>query len=441
MTPLTRRARRSLGTGAAIALGGVFFVACMAIAGLPQLSILVGAALVFGVSIRHPQFGLVVWLLSICYLPFWFGLSKPMYLPPTSIIALLLLGAIFTRNRWILNRFDLCVLLFAVLSIAAGLTGMSRPGDVTNVVTQWVLSFLVGRLLIQRVGFDATFRIVTVLFASVGAFAVLEFFFDWNPYYEMVADNTQYLAWGRPQERGGIIRAEWAFGHSIALGCSLGMAIPIALSSSFRPAVRIVCASLLLAGTVVTFSRAGLVTALLSIVIYVLFAPSSRHRRGALPLVAVCGVAIMYFAPKVLAIYTAKGTKVSAEYRADLSQLIPSFNLLGLANGYLEPSPGVYYFEGFKSIDSTFILLGLSFGIIPLTIILIGAVAIVIRVLRREGTPAMIALASVFPALFTVALITQFGSLVWFYVGLAALTWTARANTDSTATSEAVEST
>ena len=233
-------------------------------------------------------------------------------------------------------------------------------------------------------------------------------------------DNSQYAAWGHEQDRGGIVRAEWAFGHSIALGCTLSMAVPLAWIAPTTTRVKTFQIVALALGTVASFSRAGLITLAVATALTALLYP--RGTKGSrLLLLGIAGLGAVYVVPKVQEVFAREGqlADISANYRLDLNSLLPFMNPFGLADGYFEPTRGTFYFHGFKSIDSTFILLGVSFGYIVLATVAVAAVSLVFKVLRRRGSPADVALVSVLPALFTVALITQFGSIVWFMVGMA----------------------
>lgn len=381
------------------------------------------ALLLFFASVVHPKFAVVVWLTSVCFLPFWVGVDNPFYLPASSLAGLVVLGGAFVKNPWRIGRIDIAVLLFCALCLVCGVVGLSRPGDVTNVVTQWLLSFLIGRLLVQRAGPSFTYRAIAYIFTAAAICSIIEFFLDWNPYYSWVIDNTQYLAWGHEQDRGGIVRAEWAFGHSIALGCSLAMAIPIVLACNFRSAVRTGLIALLLGGTVVSFSRSGMISAVFALLLAMLFFSSKEKTRGRLAVVLTLGAIAWFAIPKILAVFAEEGRRatISADYRLTLIDLIPSMNPLGLAKGYTEPSRGEFYFQGFKSIDSTFVLLGVSFGYFVALLALAGVVWLAWQVIRRTSSAPAISILAVVPALFTVALITQFGSVFWFFLGMLSL--------------------
>ncbi|MCT1353179.1 hypothetical protein [Gordonia sp. p3-SID1431] len=114
----------------------------------------------------------------------------------------------------------------------------------------------------------------------------------------------------------------------------------------------------------------------------------------------------------------AESNSVSSAYRLELDSLVSFMNPLGLADGYYEPVPGEYYFHGYASIDSTFIFVGVSFGWIAAMILLAGAVLVCGRIVVRRASVPDLAIASVLPALFTVAPITQFGSYLWFVIGI-----------------------
>jgi hypothetical protein len=112
----------------------------------------------------------------------------------------------------------------------------------------------------------------------------------------------------------------------------------------------------------------------------------------------------------------------SAAYRADLLTLVPQMRLLGVAEVFQVLPDGTAYFGNFRSIDSALILLGLSFGLIPLVAVAGLLVAAAVLMLRGKATPPTIALVAQLPSLATVALITQYSFFLWFICGLAVST-------------------
>ncbi|KQU45083.1 hypothetical protein ASG84_12645 [Rhodococcus sp. Leaf278] len=422
--PFTLRQNDRVVSGIAIALaiGIGAVIAPAAVGGEYVIAAIVGVLLILA-SAAHPKFAVLLWLLSACFLPFWVGVDNPFYLPASSLAGFLVLCGAFVRNPWRIGRVDTAVLLFCALCLVCGVVGLSRPGDVTNVMTQWLLSFVVGRLLVQRAGLPFTYRAIAYIFSAAALCSMVEFFFDWNPYYGWVVDNTQYLAWGHEQDRGGIVRAEWAFGHSIALGCALAMAIPIVFNCNFKSVIRASLIAVLLGGAVVSFSRSGMISAVFALLLSLLFFSDKEKTRGRLAVVFTLGAIAWFAIPKILSVFAEEGRRatISADYRLTLIDLIPSMNPLGLANGYTEPNRGEFYFQGFKSIDSTFVLLGVSFGFIVALLALGGVGWLTWRVVRRTSSAPAISVLAVVPALFTVALITQFGSIFWFFLGILSL--------------------
>ncbi|MDV7102422.1 hypothetical protein R4227_20465 [Gordonia amicalis] len=383
------------------------------------IGLLAGVLAALFVSSR-PKVALSLWLAVFAFIPFWQGITSPAYLPPSSLAGLIVIAACFRGSKWKPNGYDYLAIFIAVLAAMTALGGVGRPGDVTNVVTQWFVSFVVGRLLAKRCGLKFTYSAIAIVL-SVGAVgAAIEYFTGFNPYYLWDADNSQYAAWGHSQERGGVVRSEWAFGHSIALGCTMAMTVPIAWYSEISVRLKLLCITLLSVGAIVSFSRSAMVTLVIAVAICIILGKGvGSGPRVALSLVAIVGA--WFFAPRVSEFFRqgAESNAVSAGYRQELNSLIEYMNPIGLADGYREPAPGVYSFHGYESIDSTYIFVGVSFGWIASLVLLAGSALLWIRVLSRRGSPADVAVAVVLPALFTVALITQFGSYIWFVIGVA----------------------
>lgn len=384
---------------------------------------MIAAASIFFAVERNARAMLVLWLGVVAFVPFWVGISVPVFLPAISITGLFAVVFFYPGSNLRLGWPDFGVFAFGGLCLVAGVTGIARPGDVTMVLTQWVASYLVGRILVSQVGLSFTYRTIAVLFAAVGVCTILEFHFDWNPYFSWVVANPQYEAWGTTQLRGGVERAEWAFGHSIALGCSLALALPIIAGAQTRFAWKMAQYCVVLIGVVYTFSRAGLVTAVFGTAMLLVLYKGFGSFRLRLSLVCVSGLAAWILVPVVMGVFEADNglATTSADYRGRLTSLIPTMKPIGVASGFYESSSGYYTFSGFKSIDSTFIFLGVSFGYLVAVLALVGVLAIAVVAIVRGTSVAGMAVASVVPALFTVAPITQFGCLVFFYIAVACM--------------------
>src|SRR5206468_2158665 len=126
---------------------------------------------------------------------------------------------------------------------------------------------------------------------------------------------------------------EGAFGHSIALSSSLALAIPLTLASNFSARTRVLMTTCMLGGVIVTFSRTGMLCAVLALLLSVLFLReglSSRLRVLIVAAVAVIGTAVASLVSNTFAAAGAEASG-SAAYRAHLTSLIPDMALFGQA--------------------------------------------------------------------------------------------------------------
>jgi hypothetical protein len=236
-----------------------------------------------------------------------------------------------------------------------------------------------------------------------------------------------HALWDDIQVRGGVARAEGAFGHSIALGATLAIALPLVLAAPVRAWVRVTATALMLGAVVVTYSRIGLITAVLGVVLTVLVARELTVRLRMVLVVA--GAAVLAVAVPLLSrVFLAAGDEAtnSAAYRADLLDLVGDIDVLGLSSAFSRGPDGSVRFGTFRSIDSALILHGLTYGWLALAVVLVLLAGAVAAVVLRRATAPTIAIAASVPALATVALITQYATLVWFVAGLAVWAQAAR---------------
>jgi len=217
------------------------------------------------------------------------------------------------------------------------------------------------------------------------------------------------------------VRAEGAFGHSIALGATLAMGLPLALGSRLPHAVRAGTVVVLLAGAVVTFSRIGIGTSLIGLVLCVLLMRSQLTWRSRAALTALLAGAAVLAVPVIERVFSQAGQEASgsAQYRGSLLSLIPTMRLIGVSGAKESTADGARGFGGFQSIDSAAILAGLNYGTLVAGLLLGLMVAAAVLLLRREPGPAHIAMVAQIPAVLTVALITQYAMVFWFVAGLA----------------------
>jgi hypothetical protein len=372
---------------------------------------------------RWPRLAVVGYLAVLALVPVWAGVQIKVFFEPQVLVGLLVLVALWPQSGRPGVRplvADGLLALFVLASLAPLLTGGSTLTSVFVVAVQWLGAYLVGRHLGARTGYDWCLRVIAVVFTLVAALALVEYATGVDLFLAVPGSGTQHDVWATIQTRGGVARAEGAFGHSIALGAALSMAVPLTLGSSFRLGVRLPMVLLMTAGVVVTFSRIGLVCTALGIVLSVL---SLRELPTRLRVLLAGSVAVVGFAvaPLVTRVFGAAGSEAanSASYRGDLLGLIGDMRPLGLSGAFHRAPDGDVFFGGFRSIDSALILQGLTYGWVSLVVALVLLAVGVLAVLTRRASAPTVALVAQVPALATVALITQYSTMVFFVGGLA----------------------
>jgi hypothetical protein len=391
----------------------------------------------------NAKISLVILLCAIGFMPYWWGIVVLGYVPAAALVGLAVLPGALIRGIRQGSYAIVSVLLLAVFIALLIVSGASMPGHGFVLLAQWIPAFLVGYALTQQAGLDFVRAAITVVFTLVAICAIVEYFAGWNPFSGTAPITEQYAKLGTLQARGGITRSEWSFGHSIALANSLALAIPMVLTSKFGAIVRAFALVAILIAIVTTFSRSGLISAGLALVFTLWASKGGLSRQSRTTLTLTVLITTIVAVPWIQGVFTAASTEASrsADHRFRLLDLIPHLNAFGTADGYYETG-GVFEWFGVISIDNAFLRLAVNFGWVLGALLLLAAVWIFVRAFRRIVTPPEIALASIMPALLTVALITQFAIFVWFFIGVAAA-WTAgvsRSNQDVEAGSNELES-
>ena len=375
----------------------------------------------------RPRLLFGLFLVVVCFVPIWLGVNFISFFPAVALasIGALVLSIPTTRVR--LTWVDLAVLfLFLGCLIPIAVGGSSKPSTFV-VLSQWLPVYLLGRLLPERVPLRWLYGAVGMVFSIVSVLAILEFVLHWNPFVQIHSANDAYVLWSPIQERGGVPRSEGAFGHSIALGASIALAIPLMLASLFRTWIRFVLVGVMMGATVFTFSRISMICAALSITLSVLFMSSGISTRARSIAVALFAAVALVVSPYVGQVFSSAGTEASnsADYRGNLLSLLPDISVVGRSPLAQIGPAGDLRFGGFASIDSELILLGLTYGWLALAFALLLLVLALGAVLTRRASAPTIAIVAQIPALATVALITQYSLWVWFIGGLAVAAQTA----------------
>lgn len=401
---------------------------------------LAGSGLALGFTYltrRNPRFGVLVSLLVLAFVPIWVSVPIVVAFPLVALAIIGTLAAVLSVRRPPLRYTlaDLAIASLFVVAVAPYAIGRLSLPALFGVFTVWIPSFMLGRLVTPRVGEGWIFGVIAVVFAIVGGLAVLEFITEWHPLAQWGPSNSARVAWGSIQSRGGLVRSEGAFGHSIALGCSLAMAAVCSLASPFRPGLKLLLTGLQVAGAAVTLSRLGIICTMLGLVLAVLVLKNAMSRAlrwwVAVILAGATATLLPVFSGVLAVSQEAAG---SAAYRGNLLSLIPFIDVLGTSSAMQVSANGTLYFGGFRSIDSQLMLFGLSYGWVTLAIVisLLGAAGF--AVVKGDASAATVAVVAQIPALTSVALITQYAYFFWFMVGVAAASQAARRVGESRAT-------
>ena len=373
-------------------------------------------------------------VVALCFVPVWIGVglgfNGNIYVPLSAVLVGAAALALLPIADYRLSGVDLVVAFLGALvvfSLFAGNLAVALAFVITS-LTYFVSGFVLGRFAPSRVGMDWVYRLVAVAFTVVAAFAIVEFVTGWNPFVALGTDNPLFAQWGQLQERGGIVRAEGAFGHSIALGSSLAMAIPLTIASTFPALGRFAMVATMVAATVLTFSRTAIIGAGIGLLLCVLFLPGLARVRTRVVLTAAAAVTTVALLPLVFAVFDDAGTEASgsAAYRLDIIALVAHMNAVGLSDVVRRSPTGELYFQNFQSIDSQLILTGITSGFLAVGVVILALAYAVFLVVTGRARATTIAVVAQIPALATVALITQYATVLWFVVGLTAADFAAR---------------
>lgn len=373
-----------------------------------------------------PRGGFLAWSLVLFLVPVWVGASVGLYWPAVVLLAVISMIAYWTRVPWHLADGVMAVFVALVIGLLV-LGGVGLSAAVTAVM-EWVIPFAWGRIVLARSGAAWVTSAISAVAVVAAVLAIIEFATSFNVFILIPGVEPLYSAWNTLQPRGGVIRAEGAFGHSIALGATLAMSTAFVIANRWPLVPKVLAFVLIAAATVLTFSRAGLITMVLTVVLGVSFMPGVS-RRFRLTAIAGGAVGAAVAVPLIDSVLSSAGDEAagSAGYRTDLLVLVSQVELFGNSGEWQTLVSGDYYLGNFaNSVDNALVLSLLRYGFVPTLLAITVIVLAIVAGLRRERrNPAALAVLGQLPSLVVVALITQYGIFLWFCVGLA-VAWSAR---------------
>jgi hypothetical protein len=384
-----------------------------------SLLAVIGAGLIFACCWGRPRVALTLWLLSLTMVPIWISVHFLANVPFHCVVAVVAAAATVNRTRITVTVFEAYLGLFFAVSFLAVLFGDASDALWAQMLVRWGIPFLAARILVSATGIRFATDLVAFIFALVGLLAVAELIFVWHPFVEWNFPTPEFATWHVIQARGGSDRSEWAFGHSIALGASLALSIPFIMMSSHRRSIKTIFLLLVFAGIVATASRASLLAAVLTVAICLSYFGRERSVRTMVLAytLAAAVIVVPYIAPvlQAYAVGNSGEEQVSAGYRDSLySTYLTEIEWFGR-------SPAYYTVGGTgPSIDSAVLRIGLAFGWVVLILVLIPVVLSTCRVIAGRASTGEMAIVGQIPLFATVALITQYESMVFIVAGIAA---------------------
>ncbi len=391
-------------------------------------TVILGAVLSVPVLSRYSGALTLLWLVSVLCVPYWVTPLASPFVPISTVIGVFAACGLLARcwSRLRLCVADVLVIVSALMMVLAATVGWSEPVDVVVILSQWYLPYLAGRALFARKMTDRVVLSLSLFGGLLGVLSVLEFALDFHPFTQLENGSLAGATWSWIQYRGGLPRSEWTLGHSIALGNVLAMCAPFALMCRLDWGKRMVLLFVITLGVACTFSRNALLALFVSIALVVLIQlrPQQRVLAG---LGLTGGLALANLLLGSVFASASDETSASSDYRLLMLDLLGQIRALGGAGTYVYLSDGNMGYESMaypggaaRSIDNTFVLMGLRVGWIPMLCVVGVIVFVALRGLIATRGPASISVVAQIPTLMTVAMITQYSSFYWALMGFAA---------------------
>ena len=370
-------------------------------------------------------------LLLVVMCPYWLGLTVGgMFVPAQLFVLLALLAVLWRPAHFAWTRESVLVVALATVTLVGALVGGSDIANWADIALVWCGAFLLGMTAAAVTHPTKVATYVSLVAVLLASWAVLELLLDFHPFVELSAFGGPYNVWSPIQYRGGPPRSEAAFGHSIALGNSLVLALPFVFAWRTRPLVKAGALAVVLAGVVVTFSRGSLVSAVvtISLSILVLRMPSiSRPARHTFAYFLVLFGVLL--APLYLSFLGSASTELndSTKYRANYASILEFLRWVGPASNGITLPDGDYGYASslypggvIKTVDNSLLLMGMQFGICAMVLFAMIIIATWSRLPAAASRPEVVAVAGQAFSLLTVAMITQYALLYWLCLGYVA---------------------
>ncbi|GAA2064508.1 hypothetical protein [Williamsia deligens] len=392
-----------------------------------ELSVIVGAGAFVALLFAHsPRAAFVFWMVVLVAVPFWFVFDAFPLPPATVAFAVIAPCILINRPTEQVGFMGSDRVLWAVFGIglAAYLFLDTPKYAITTVIFQWATAYIVGRRLALVCGLEFVGDVLAWAGAIVGLWACVELAFSWHVFEHTNTISQKLGFWANIQTRGGLDRSEGAFGHALALGGFLSLTVPYVMTMRQRR-LRLPFTVVVIAGVLATFSRGPISSALLAVVLALVFLSGrvvdAGTRFWGVVLSLAVGVGLVPFILTKFSTLDARELDPSTNYRENLWRLVPGdMSIIGQARNVGVDSAGRSLYREFGSIDSTPLLTGLDFGWVVTMLLVAGVLAIIYRVISGKGTVADVALFGQVITLLTVALITQYCAAIWLLVGLVA---------------------
>jgi hypothetical protein len=411
--------------GAVISFGLLIVSTFLGFEAFVDVAVLSAAVLLGMLARSHRTAAAAFWLTLVLLFPPWINPYVGDYrIAPAAVFSFVVVLACLRRESWRLGAMDLWVGALAVALVVSLALG-TPLFFVAQGLGEWVLCFLAARAL----GFTNDVKLASVFAFCGAALAVLAVIqavtgFDASAFAPGLSPAPDGESWKVLQYRAGLLRAELLAGSTIALGGILALCLPFALNldASRR---RFICTVLIIAGIVVTQSRAAILCAGLILAWSFFTSPmvSLTVRRWTLRIV---GLGLVVASPLVVYFFFLGGNNPYSEvtqgsiYRIDLLGLITKAHLLGLGSGYSPTGRSATTWSGDQSIDNSFLYIALYAGLIA-AVAYFGPWFVAFgRFLTAKPTPSLVAVVAQIAFLLTIAPITQHQSIYWFVVGIAA---------------------